>query len=88
MLIKAQTLTGDTIDIENVKPTDTIRSIKETVERIERIPADQQRIVAHGRELTDCQTADECCLTDGSVIYLALACGCGGNIIFPGEMDS
>ena len=72
MLIKVQTLTGENIDIENVKPTDTIRSIKEAVERIEGISADYQKFVAHGQELTDCQIAEECCLTDGIVICLVL----------------
>ena len=72
MLIKVQTLTGENIDIENVKPTDTIRTIKEAVERIEGPPPDQQIFVAHGQELTDCQTAEECCLTDGIIIQLVI----------------
>ena len=72
MLIKAQTLTWNTFDIENVKPTDTIRAIKETVERNVRIPTDHQRFVADGKELTDCQTAEECGLTDGIIIHLVV----------------
>ena len=88
MLIKVQTFTGGIINIENVKPTDTIRSIKETVEKILGISADYQKFAAHGRELTNCQTAEDCCLTDGSVIHLSLACSCGGNIIFAGEEGS
>ena len=73
MLIKVQTLTGKNIDIENVKPTDTIRSIKEAVERIEGISADQQDFVKYGIDqqkfdsyvsvLADCQIVEECCLT-------------------------
>ena len=87
MLIKVQTLTGNTFDIENVKPTDTIRSIKETVERIEGISVDQQDFVTYGldqqkfvyyvRVLADCQIVEECCLSDGSVIHLTPPCRCG-----------
>ena len=80
MLIKVQTLTGKNIDIENVKPTDTIHNIKEAVERIEGISADQQDFVKYGIDqqkfvsyvsvLADCQIVEECCLSDGSVNVL------------------
>ena len=78
MLIKVQTLTGKNIDI-NVRPTDTILSIKETVEEIEGIHPAQLRFGVYGTQLTDCFTVEDCLLTEGSVIHLVLHCRCGGG---------
>ena len=71
MLIEVKTLTGKNIVI-HIKATDSVLTIKEAVEEVEGIPPKQQRFVAYGRILTDCQTAEDCFLTEGSVIHLVL----------------
>ena len=71
MLIMVQTLTGKGVEI-NIQPTDTVLRIKELFEEKEGIPPPQQRFVMRGRILEDCETVNECLLSEGSVIHLVL----------------
>lgn len=52
MQIFIKTLTGKTVTLE-VEPSDPIIKIKNKFEGKENIPSDQQRIIKHGKELTD-----------------------------------
>lgn len=61
MQIFVKTLTGKTMTCE-VKPTDTVATLKQFINEREGIPADQQRLIFGGKQLED-----ERCLSDYNV---------------------
>ena len=72
MLIKVVTLTGREIEVENIKPTDTVYQIKKKIEVLQGIPPPHQRYIACGKLLEDCQTVGDLSLREGSKIHLVL----------------
>lgn len=54
---------GKTVVIDNVQESDTIKELKERVEKREGIPVDQQRLVFNGRQLENSKTVKECNLS-------------------------
>ncbi|KAL9187121.1 hypothetical protein ACHAXT_010841 [Thalassiosira profunda] len=57
--IAVKTLTGKTVNLDNIKPSDTIADVKRKIQDSEGIPPDQQRLVSAGLQLPD-----ECVLSD------------------------
>ena len=66
------TITGKEIEIENIKPTDTVYRIKEKFEVLQGIPPPQQRYIACGKVLKDSQTVEDLSMREGSKIHLIL----------------
>ena len=78
MQLFVKTLTGRTITIE-VKPTDTIETLKSKIQDKEGIPPDQQIIIFHGDMLEDSKTLnDYYCIQKEFTVYLILQLR-GGN---------
>ena len=46
-------LTGKSIEVGNVTPTNTVLDLKETITDAEGIPVDQQRMIYNGKQLDD-----------------------------------
>jgi len=66
-----KTLTGRTLRVE-VVPTDTIRTVKERIFRMEEIPLDEQRLIFAGRQLDDDDTLIERGIGRESTLHLVL----------------
>jgi predicted RNase H-related nuclease YkuK (DUF458 family)/phosphatidylserine decarboxylase len=68
--VTVNTSSGKMIQIM-VDPTDTISGIKQQLEKESGIPSNQQKLSMNGKELSNPnQSADECGIRDGSVLYL------------------
>ena len=71
MLIKVVTLTGREIELENIKPTDTVYQIKKKIEVLQGIPPPHQRYIVCGKLLLeDSQTVGDLSLREGDKIHL------------------
>ncbi|GMM33100.1 NEDD8 family protein [Saccharomycopsis crataegensis] len=71
MQIVVKTLTGKEVTLE-IKPQDTVESVKEIMEEKEGIPPLQQRLVFDGKQLNDAQTMDDAGISEGSILHLVL----------------
>jgi hypothetical protein len=70
--ITVKTVTGKTFNI-NVKPFDTIYSIKQQIYKIDNILLDQQRIIFNGKQLDEKTTVDRASIIANSTIHLVLS---------------
>lgn len=75
--IQVKTLTGNTLML-NVRPTDTILSIKQQIMQQQAIPVDQQRLICSGKQLEDNLKVEDYNITQDSVLHLVLRLR-GGN---------
>lgn len=71
MIIYIKTLTGKTITIE-AELNDTIFSIKEKIEKEEKIKANQQRLLFKNTELNELETLGTYDLYDEATVYLVV----------------
>ncbi|KAL3108867.1 hypothetical protein niasHT_015043 [Heterodera trifolii] len=75
--IYVKMLTGKTLTLIDLLPSNTIEEIKTKIERIEGILIDHQRLVFAERRLDDSRTLKNCNIGNGSTIHCFLfACGC------------
>ncbi|KAL3104931.1 hypothetical protein niasHT_028463 [Heterodera trifolii] len=75
--IYIKTMTGGELTLIDVLPSNTIEEIKAKIERIERIPIRQQRLIFTGNQLEDERTLEDYNIRDGDMIHLILRlCGC------------
>ncbi|KAL3091783.1 hypothetical protein niasHS_004499 [Heterodera schachtii] len=77
MKIRIKMMTGEELTLIDVLPSNTIEEIKAKIERIERIPIRQQRLIFAGNQLEDERTLKDYNIRDGDMIHLILRlCGC------------
>jgi ubiquitin-like protein Nedd8 len=72
MQIYIKTLTGRKIQL-NFEGTNTIESVKQTLEEKEGIRVPQIRLIFNGRQLDDQKTLDEYNIPSGGTIHMILA---------------
>lgn len=74
LILRFKTVTGMTINIEGISPTETVFDVKKRLERVPniRVPPIQQRLVFMGRELQDESFIADLPLPTGSVVHLVL----------------
>ena len=71
MMIQVKTLTGKVVQLKNVDPTDTIKAIKEKIEKKTQIPPQNQRLVFHNTPLdTDTATLRSYGIKHGDMLQL------------------
>ncbi|CAI2374388.1 unnamed protein product [Moneuplotes crassus] len=77
--IKVKTLTGKNLSID-INTADTISVLKDSIQDVEGIPPDQQRLIYAGMQLEDERTLGEYEIYDGQTLHLVLRLrGGGGN---------
>lgn len=76
---EVKTLTGKTIVLTMLN-TDSISEVKSTIQDMEGIPPDQQRLIYAGKQLEDSITLSEYFITEGSVLHLVLRLRGGGGL--------
>ncbi|CAD6185643.1 unnamed protein product [Caenorhabditis auriculariae] len=67
-MIFVKSLSGRTLCLD-VDASEDVLSIKQKIESIEGIPADEQRLICEGHQLED----DECGIEEDSTLYLSLS---------------
>ena len=80
MQIFVKTLTGKTVTLD-AEANESVESIKEKLNKIEGIPADQMRLIFGGKQLEDKHTLMEYNVQRESTIYLVLRLRGGAMLI-------
>lgn len=71
MLISIKTLSGRKLSLD-FEPNQKIIEIKETLQEKEGIPKEQIRLIYSGKVINDDMTIEECNITAGSALMMAL----------------
>eukprot|EP01031_Cornospumella_fuschlensis_P038245 gene38245-46474_t len=81
MRILIKTLTGKTIAVEQVRPTDSIHDLKCRIQSQEGIPPDQQRLIFAGKQLEDGRTLCDYNIAPDSTLHLVLRLRGNGDCV-------
>lgn len=72
MTLFIKTLTGKTLTIDHVEPSETIERIKQAIQVMNHTPIEQQRLVFAGRQLEDDRTLSDCGIHTECTLHLVL----------------
>ena len=67
-----KSLTGSVMDLRDLKPNDTIETVKRKIEIQSGIPIGEQRLIVGGRELENGRKISDYKIKDGSTLHLVL----------------
>ena len=72
MKLQVRSVTGQTLELEDIDETQDIAYLKVCIEEQHSIPAQFQRIIFSGKELNNDETLEHHDIKDGSIIQLAV----------------
>lgn len=73
MMIIIRTLTGKTVKLFDMRPSDTVENLKEKIEDKEGIPPKGQRLIYSGRQLENDRTLSSYDIQHESILHLVLS---------------
>ncbi|CAE7454305.1 USP8 [Symbiodinium natans] len=79
--VTVKVLSGQSFEID-VNPADTIQEVKAQIAKRASVPAEKQRLVFAGKQLSDSATVSECRIEDGNTLHLVV------RLTVPGEGSS
>lgn len=72
MLLKVKSLTGSVMEIEDIKPTDTLQQVKEIIHEKTNIEPGQMKLLYKGTSAADGKTVSDYGMKGGEMLYMVV----------------